>query len=58
MIIIDLHHLADFRSWNCWHNDVPITTISKLIEIDIREMIGEDKKNIPDPYKNNDDTEM
>jgi putative membrane protein len=39
-------------------NDVPITTISRAIEIDIREMIGDDKKNIPNPYINSGDTEM
>ena len=39
-------------------NDVPITTISRAIEIDIREMIGDDKKNIPNPITNSDDTEM
>jgi putative membrane protein len=39
-------------------NDVPITTISRAIEIDIREMIGDDKKNIPNPYANSGDTEM
>jgi putative membrane protein len=39
-------------------NDVPITTISRAIEIDIREMIGDDKKNIPNPYTNSGDTEM
>ena len=39
-------------------NDVPITTISRAIEIDIREMIGDDIKNIPNPQPNNGDTEM
>lgn len=39
-------------------NDVPITTISRGIEIDIREMIGDDKKDIPSPYSNMGDTEM
>ncbi len=32
-------------------NDVPITTISRGIEIDIREMIGDDKNNIPKQHK-------
>ena len=39
-------------------NDVPITTISRAIEIDIREMIGDDKKAIPKPYAIYGDTEM
>lgn len=39
-------------------NDVPITTISRAIEIDIREMIGDDKNAIPKPYANYGDTEM
>ncbi|WKK67020.1 bestrophin family protein [Lutimonas zeaxanthinifaciens] len=39
-------------------NDVSITTISRAIEIDIREMIGDDKKAIPKPYTNYGDTEM
>jgi len=39
-------------------NDVPITTISRGIEIDIREIIGDDKKEIPKPYTNRGDTEM
>lgn len=30
-------------------NDVPITTMSRGIEIDIREMIGDDKEQIPAP---------
>ena len=30
-------------------NDVPISTIARGIEIDIREMIDEDKENIPEP---------
>jgi putative membrane protein len=32
-------------------NDVPISTIARGIEIDIREMIDEGKENIPDPLK-------
>lgn len=39
-------------------NDVAITTISRAIEIDIREMIGDDKNAIPKPYANYGDTEM
>ena len=39
-------------------NDVSITTISRAIEIDIREMIGDDKKAIPKPYTKYGDTEM
>ena len=31
------------------YNDVPITTIARGIEIDLREMIGDD--NIPKPFK-------
>ena len=30
-------------------NDVPITTMSRGIEIDIRQMIGDDDSNIPEP---------
>jgi len=32
-------------------NDVPISTIARGIEIDIREMIDEDKENIPEPLE-------
>lgn len=39
-------------------NDVPITTISRGIEIDIRQMIGEDKKLIPAPHPQYADTQM
>ncbi|MEB3345346.1 bestrophin family ion channel [Aquimarina gracilis] len=39
-------------------NDVPITTISRGIEIDIREIIGDDKNVIPKPHPNYGDTEM
>ncbi len=39
-------------------NDVPITTISRAIEIDIREMIEDDKNEIPKAYANYGDTEM
>ncbi len=30
-------------------NDVPITTMSRDIEIDIRQMIGDHENNIPKP---------
>ncbi len=39
-------------------NDVPITTISRGIEIDIREMIGEKKEDIPMPHPIYADTQM
>lgn len=39
-------------------NDVPISTISRGIEIDILEMIGTDKKDIPEPYTVYSDTQM
>jgi len=39
-------------------NDVPITTISRGIEIDIREMIGDDKNEIPKPHPEYDHTQM
>lgn len=39
-------------------NDVPITSISRGIEIDIREMIGDDKKDIPNPHAEIDNTQM
>ncbi|TYA84315.1 bestrophin family protein [Seonamhaeicola marinus] len=39
-------------------NDVPITTISRGIEIDIREMIGDDKNEIPKPFAEIDNTQM
>lgn len=32
-------------------NDVPITSISRAIEIDLREMFNENKENIPPPLK-------
>jgi len=32
-------------------NDVPITTIARGIEIDLLEMLDEDKENIPEPIK-------
>lgn len=31
-------------------NDVPITTMSRGIEIDMKEMIDDDQKNIPEPF--------
>lgn len=40
------------------YNDVPITTISRGIEIDIREMIGDDKNEIPQPHPIYDFTQM
>jgi len=39
-------------------NDVPITTISRGIEIDIREMIEDHKNEIPKPYPQYADTQM
>lgn len=39
-------------------NDVPITTISRGIEIDIREMIGENKDLIPGSHPQHADTQM
>ncbi|MEO1653941.1 MAG: bestrophin family ion channel, partial [Bacteroidota bacterium] len=39
-------------------NDVPITTISRGIEIDIREMIGDDPQEIPDSHPMYADTQM
>lgn len=39
-------------------NDVPITTMSRGIEIDIREIIGDDKKLIPEEIQQIDDTQM
>lgn len=39
-------------------NDVPITTISRGIEIDIREMIGDDKNEIPKPHPEYNNTQM
>ena len=38
-------------------NDVPITTISRGIEIDLLEMIGEDPANIPPPVEPHDDVQ-
>lgn len=39
-------------------NDIPITTMSRGIEIDIREMIGEDKSSIPAPHPMSQDSQM
>lgn len=39
-------------------NDVPITTMARAIEIDIREMIGDDPGLIPDPHPQYFDTQM
>lgn len=39
-------------------NDVPITSISRGIEIDIREMIGDNKEEIPLPIKEQFNTQM
>ncbi len=39
-------------------NDVPITTISRGIEIDIREMIDDDKNEIPKPHPEYEHTQM
>ncbi|MEM9728299.1 MAG: bestrophin family ion channel [Myxococcota bacterium] len=38
-------------------NDVPITTISRGIEIDLREMLDEDPSTIPDPIEPQHDTQ-
>ena len=37
--------------------DIPITTISRGIEIDLREMLGEDPATIPDPIEPQHDTQ-
>ncbi len=39
-------------------NDVPITTISRGIEIDIREIIGDHKNDIPNPHPEYEHTQM
>jgi putative membrane protein len=39
-------------------NDVPITTISRGIEIDLREMLDEDPASIPSPIEPQRDTQM
>jgi putative membrane protein len=39
-------------------NDIPITTMSRGIEIDIREIIGDEKNNIPSPIKMKFDTQL
>ncbi|TMM56838.1 hypothetical protein FEE95_10070 [Maribacter algarum] len=40
------------------NNGVPITTMSRGIEIDIREMIDDDKQEIPQPYPKTRDSQM
>ncbi len=40
------------------NNGVPITTMSRAIEIDIREMIGDDKQDMPKPYPQTNDSQM
>ncbi|WP_108869174.1 bestrophin family protein [Aquimarina aquimarini] len=39
-------------------NDVPITTMSRGIEIDIRQMIDDDENKIPEPEKERFDTQL
>jgi putative membrane protein len=39
-------------------NDVPISTISRGIEIDLLEMLGTEKESIPQPYPIYSDTQM
>ncbi|MGB1318844.1 MAG: bestrophin family protein, partial [Flavobacteriales bacterium] len=39
-------------------NDIPITTMSRGIEIDIREMIGDDPKEIPAPIETQKDVQL
>jgi putative membrane protein len=39
-------------------NDVPITTISRGIEIDLREMLDENPESIPGPIEAQYDTQM
>lgn len=39
-------------------NDVPITTMARAIEIDIREMIGDAPEDIPEPHVQYFDTQM
>lgn len=39
-------------------NDVPITTMSRGIEIDIRQMIGDDPKEIPEPIETQFDIQL
>ena len=38
-------------------NDVPITTIARAIEIDLREMLDEDPNTIPKPLEAVHDTQ-
>ena len=39
-------------------NDVPISTIARGIEIDLREMLDEDQENIPPPLKSQRNVQM
>ncbi len=39
-------------------NDIPITTMSRGIEIDIRQIIGDDENDIPEPIEAVHDTQM
>lgn len=39
-------------------NDVPISTISRGIEIDLLEMLGTEREFIPEPYPSHFDTQM
>ena len=39
-------------------NDVPITTMARAIEIDIRQVIGDDPASIPAPVEAKYDTQM
>lgn len=39
-------------------NDVPISTISRGIEIDLREMLDQPKEKIPEPFKSNYNIQM
>ncbi|MGE0589828.1 MAG: hypothetical protein AB7O48_14720, partial [Cyclobacteriaceae bacterium] len=39
-------------------NDVPISTISRSIEIDLLEMMGTPKENIPGPIRSDGDVQM
>ena len=38
-------------------NDVPISTIARGIEIDLRQNLGESKENIPDQFPTNYDVQ-
>ena len=39
-------------------NDVPISTLARVIEIDLREMMDEEKEKIPDPLAAVHDVQM